>query len=200
MQAAIDHLRSDPVLSTILTDFEMRAPRWEPDGYFVLMKSIVSQQLSTKAAATIWGRFLDRFAERYPQPEVVLNMSMEQLRACGLSGQKATYLQHIATFHLEHGIQSEALSSMTDQEVIQYLTQIKGVGKWTVEMLLIFGLARPDVFPVDDLGVRQAMIRLYQLSSEDTKALYKQLRQIAEAWSPYRSYASIALWEWKDGK
>lgn len=196
MQEAIDHLHQDPILKPIVGSFERRAPTLEPDAYFILLKSIVSQQLSIKAAATIWGRFLDLFPDHYPAAHTLLEIPLEAIRGKGLSFQKAGYLQNIARFHLEQGVNNETLRTMSDAEIIQYLTQIKGVGKWTVEMLLIFSLARPDVFPVDDLGVRNAMIRLYGVTQKG-KALHAALERIAAPWSPFRSFACIALWEWK---
>ena len=104
----------------------------------------------------------------------------------------------MAAFHLEHGIDARKLGKMSNEEVIEYLTQIKGVGRWTVEMLLMFALGREDVFAVDDLGIQQAMIKLYKLDSSDKKKLKADLIRISEKWSPYRTYACRLLWDWKD--
>lgn len=168
----------------------------ESDIYFSLLSAITAQQLSGKAADTIFGRFLDLFPARYPHPRSVLKLTDTQLRGAGLSRQKSTYIQNIARFKIEHGISPEILDPMPDDNVIEYLTRIKGVGRWTVEMVLMFGLGRPDVFPVDDLGIQQAMQRLYGYRVKGAALRRKMLRQ-AECWRPHRSYVSFCLWHWK---
>ena len=124
-------------------------------------------------------------------------MSTESLRGCGLSGQKSGYMQNIARFSIEEDLSDTFLQFMSDAEVLDYVSQIKGVGKWTVEMILMFALGREDVFPIDDLGIRNAMIALYGITSEK-RALRTELDEIASKWSPYRSYACNLLWDWKD--
>jgi DNA-3-methyladenine glycosylase II len=116
----------------------------------------------------------------------------------GLSNAKANYVQNVARFTIEQGMEWKQLSKMSDEEVINYLVQIKGVGRWTVEMLLMFALARPDVFAVDDLGIQQAMIGIYRLDTTDKKKLREELFRISKKWSPYRTYACLHLWRWKD--
>ena len=194
----LDHIRQDPKIAQITKVVEIKLnPAEEIDVYHNLLASIVSQQLSIKAADTIFERFLNLFPDKYPYPEEVLKFNLDDLRLVGLSRQKATYLQNVADFALNEGITWEILSPKTDQEIIDYLTKIKGVGKWTVEMILMFNLQRPDVFPVDDLGIQQAMKMLYQLEVEG-KELRAEMVKIAENWRPYRTLACRYLWKWKD--
>jgi DNA-3-methyladenine glycosylase II len=162
-----------------------------------LIRSIISQQLSVKAASTIYGRFLDLFENNYPHPEGVIQMEPETMRGVGLSRQKSSYIKNVASFFTEEKIIKKDWSTESDHDVIKTLTQIKGVGNWTVEMILMFTLDRPDVFPVDDLGIQQAMIALYDIEAEK-KELKNRLIEISEQWRPYRTLACRYLWEWKD--
>lgn len=190
---------SDAVMEKLRRSQSLRKFTPSADIYFDLLNSIVSQQLSGKVADVIFGRFLDLFPKRYPSPELVSNIEIEKLRVCGLSNSKAHYVKNVAVFALQRGLQLEKVSSMSDQELIDYLSQIKGVGRWTAEMILIFSLNRQDVFPIDDLAIRQSMIALYNLDSE-SKTLKENLVKIADGWRPNRTLASLLLWAWKDGK
>ena len=188
-------LKKDKVLKKIVENTELVSLKEDDsDLYLSMVESILSQQLSSKAAATIIGRFKALFPENYPNAELIIGTDTEILRSAGLSGQKAGYLKSLATFHLENGISFEKLKNMSDEEIINYLLPIKGVGRWTVEMMLIFTLQRPDVFPVDDLVIRQKMIKAYVLT-ETGKELYKKLHEIASVWSPHRSLVSRFLWK-----
>ncbi len=162
-----------------------------------MLNSIVSQQLSVRAAETIFNRFCALFPDTYPIPEKLLETPVEQLRAVGLSNQKATYLKNVAAYALDNNFDNQAWDSMSDEDVMNMLTQIKGVGRWTTEMILIFTLKRPDIFPADDLGIQQAMTRLCGLTSTG-KALHSDMIMHAEIWRPYRSTACRLLWRWKD--
>ena len=162
-------------------------------------RSIMSQQLSGKAADTIIGRFRDLFPGRYPKPDALAKMSVARLRSAGVSRQKAGYLQSVARFELRHGFDHRVLRRMTDDEFIAHLTQIKGVGRWTAEMMLMFPLDRPDVFSTGDLGIQNAMKKLYGLRGHG-RALAERMTRIAEAWRPHRSAACRYLWMWKDGE
>ena len=195
----IEHLCQDPKLHAIISATEIEWPQTGEDIYFSLLRSIVFQQLSGKAASTIHGRFLDLFPEGYPYPEELLALDMPALRAVGLSRQKATYIQNVAEFFQKENLVGKDLAEKDDEAVIQYLTRIKGVGRWTVEMLLMFTLNRPDVLPLDDLGIQQAIQRAYAVE-EKGRALKSRMLEIAEAWRPYRTYASLYLWRWKDGE
>jgi DNA-3-methyladenine glycosylase II len=196
MKKAIkQHLNRDKRLAELIKTIEL--PQSNPDGdvYFALTRSIVSQQLSTKAAATIYGRFLDLFDNRYPDIETVLNFSIEELRAVGLSRQKASYIQNVATFFQRKA--AVDWLKLSDDEIIDQLTEIKGVGKWTVEMILMFTLERLDVLPLGDLAIRNRMIQLYEVTITG-RALKPELTEIAESWRPYRSVACRYLWAWGD--
>jgi len=196
MKKAIkQHLNRDKRLAELIKTIEL--PQSNPDGdvYFALTRSIVSQQLSTKAAATIYGRFLDLFDNRYPNIETVLNFSIEELRAVGLSRQKASYIQNVATFFQRKA--AVDWLKLSDDEIIDQLTEIKGVGKWTVEMILMFTLERLDVLPLGDLAIRNRMIQLYEVTITG-RALKPELTEIAESWRPYRSVACRYLWAWGD--
>ncbi len=188
----------DPILRAIIVSTpHFKKVDWQQDVYLALLESVVSQQISVKAADTIFGRFKGLFPDQYPSAELLLAKTEEELRSAGLSFQKIGYLKNVATFDLEKGITYQQLTSMTDDEIVAYLTPIKGVGRWTVEMLLIFVMGRPDVFPIDDLVVRQRMVRAYSVT-ETGKDLYKKLNEIAENWRPYRSVASRYMWRWLD--
>jgi DNA-3-methyladenine glycosylase II len=165
-----------------------------------LIASIMSQQLSTKVADVIHKRFLALYEEKEPALQQILDTPLTTLRSIGLSNAKTTYVHNVAKFCIEHDVTDRKLNVMTNEEVIDLLTQIKGVGRWTVEMLLMFTLGREDVFAVDDLGIQQSMIKLYKLDASDKKQLRERLLKISLKWSPYRTYACMYLWRWKDGK
>lgn len=156
-----------------------------------LIDSITSQQLSIKAAATIYGRVKDRCGTLNPQS--VLKVSDQDLRDCGLSWNKVSFVKDLANKILDGTIQLDKLVDMTDQEIIDHLVKVKGIGRWTAEMLLIFTFERPDVFPVDDLGIQKAMCKLYNL--RPTKTLKVRMQKIAKKWIPNRTLASRYLWK-----
>jgi DNA-3-methyladenine glycosylase II len=201
LETALNHLRQDPVLATIIA--ETPAPKvadsdWRDNLYLALLESIVSQQISVKAADAIFRKFRLLFSDGYPAPALLLAKTTDELRSAGLSFQKINYLQNVATFAQANPMDLETILQKTDDEIVAYLTPIKGVGRWTVEMLLMFVLDRPDVFPVDDLVIRQKMIRAYPVETADLKgrALVKKLHEIAENWRPYRTLACRYLWRW----
>ena len=189
----------DPVMTRLVETIPAPPPSVRNDLYLALLESVVSQQLSVRVADVIFARFCGWFTDNYPDAARVSALKTDVLRSVGLSGQKAAYIQNIAAFHLATPIMMERLSHLTDEEVIAELTQIKGVGRWTVQMLLMFPMNRPDVFPVDDLGIRQSMIALYGVT-ETGKDLYKRLHRIADAWQPHRTLACKYLWRARDGK
>ncbi|MEZ4902680.1 MAG: DNA-3-methyladenine glycosylase 2 family protein [Spirosomataceae bacterium] len=196
-----DYLISkDTVLASIIENTPtFKKTDWNKDVYLALLESIVSQQISVKAADSIFARFRGLFFDNYPHPIQLLAQTDEQLRSAGLSFQKIGYLRNVATFALEKGIDFEHLNALTDDEIVAYLTPIKGVGRWTVEMLLMFVMGREDVFPIDDLVIRQKMVKAYQLS-ETGRPLYKILHEIAGTWRPHRTLACRYLWRWKPEK
>ncbi|UKN01065.1 hypothetical protein K6119_15145 [Paracrocinitomix mangrovi] len=186
--------QADPVLAIVHDHMEREFhPTPSIDVYYYLLNSIVSQQLSVKVADVIWHRLLDLFPDRYPHSNELMNTSDEVLRSIGLSRQKIGYLKNVADFSDEYGMDFEMLDDWTDAEIIKYLSQIKGVGKWTVQMILMFPMDRPNVFPVDDLGIQTKMKHFYQLKT-DKKELRQQLEKIAENWDPFKTVASKLLW------
>lgn len=195
----IPHLSKDRKLKKLIESGRKHKLQKKKDICTYLCASIMSQQLSTKVADVIYNRFLILF-DQEPTPQRILDMPHEKLRAIGLSNAKVTYVKNVAAFELEHGMDIRKLSKMSNEEVIDYLVAIKGVGRWTVEMLLMFALGREDVFAVDDLGIQNAMIKLYRLDNSDKKVLKNKMLGISAKWSPYRTYACIHLWKWKDDK
>ena len=193
----IKHLSRDPKLADIIPKIEIPDVDTHNDIYLDLLDSIVSQQLSVKAAGTIFQRFLEIFDDLNPTPHRILELDVEVLRGCGLSYQKAGYIQNIAAYWIDNQCIKKDWMALMDDEIIAELTTIKGVGKWTVQMILMFRLNRLDVFPIDDLGIRQGMIKLYGVESKG-KELVKELTDIAEAWRPYRTMACRYVWRYKD--
>jgi DNA-3-methyladenine glycosylase II len=162
----------DPKLVNLIDAVTLPALQSD-DVYSSLIQSIVSQQLSVKAADTIHKRFLDLFPSKYPYPEFVAALDLEEMRGVGLSYQKANYIKNTANFWEEKGLLNQDWSVLSDDEIIKLLSEIKGVGKWTVQMILMFTLQRQDVLPVDDLGIQQGMYMLYDLDKENIKDLKK---------------------------
>lgn len=196
-EAARLHLSNDERLRPLVAAIQPAASQSKGDLYAELVESIIYQQLSIKAAATIHQRFLGLFPEGYPVPEALVKLDTELLRGVGLSYQKAGYVRNVAEFFLAENLIGHNWDEHEDEEILKRLTQIKGVGRWTVEMILMFTLKREDVFPMDDLGVQNSMIKLYELT-ETGKALRQRMLEIAETWRPYRSWACVYLWRWKD--
>lgn len=193
----IAHLQKDKRLAKIMgaTVHELTL---HPNIPLRMMASIMSQQLSTKVAAVIYKRFLQLFKGKEPKPQQVLDTPAETLRAIGLSNAKVSYVHNVARFCIENRITDKKLLAMRNEEIIDLLVQVKGIGKWSVEMLLMFTLGREDVFSVDDLGIQQAMIKIYKLDSSDKKAMKERMLKLSARWSPYRTYACLHLWRWKD--
>jgi 3-methyladenine DNA glycosylase/8-oxoguanine DNA glycosylase len=168
----VEHLRAaDPVLRDIVDRVGPYEGSSEPDLWWSLVDAIVSQQLSVKAAATIAGRVAALApGDERPTPAFLLSLPDETLRACGLSRAKTAYVKDLAARWLDGTLEPHRLPSLPDEEVVQHLVQVKGIGRWTAEMLLIFSLHRPDVLPVDDLGLRVAVQRAYALPDRPDRA------------------------------
>lgn len=190
---AIEALRAgDPVLAALIDRIGPIEPAHEPDLWWSLVDAIVSQQLSIKAAATILGRVAALAPDgRRPTPAEVLAAEDGALRACGLSRAKVVYAKDLAARWLDGSLEPERLPAMSDEEVIAHLVQVKGIGRWTAEMVLMFTLRRPDVLPVDDLGIRVAVQDAYGLDERPGRA---ELEALGERWRPWRSIASFYLW------
>jgi DNA-3-methyladenine glycosylase II len=194
--AALGHLsQADPVLARLIAQGRPIQPAAHEDLYLALLRAIVSQQISTKAAAAIWRKVQALFPpDGYPEPAALLLLTDEDLRAAGISRQKAGYLRAIADFAQRDQLDHAHLSQLDADAFTAHLTQIKGVGRWTAQMLQMFALDQPDVFPEGDLGIQNAMKRYYGLE-ETGRALLQRMTAIAEAWRPYRTLASKYLWQ-----
>lgn len=187
--------QKDPIMKQIIASASLEIkPTPSIDVYLDLLNSIVSQQLSTKVAKVIWNRFLDLFPDAYPHANQVLAFDISKLRSVGLSNSKANYIQNVALFSQEKAMDFDHLNKFSDEEIIAELTQIKGVGKWTVQMILMFSMDRPNVFPVDDLGIQTNMKKWYGIDLEK-KELKIKLLQISEQWAPYKTLASKYIWQ-----
>jgi DNA-3-methyladenine glycosylase II len=192
---------SDPTMAALIErvgkiDLEKRLQRRSeerpPDAYGALLRAITGQQLSTKAARTIYLRVLDIFGGQTPSPEQLLEASEAELRGAGLSGRKAEYLQDLARHVISGELELERLDELGDEEAIAEIVAVRGLGQWTAEMFLLFHLKRPDVLSGGDLGIRKAIQIEYGLEEMPTPA---QVEEIGEPWRPHRSLASLYLWE-----
>jgi DNA-3-methyladenine glycosylase II len=191
------HLQKDKRLAAILKG-DTHILTLQKNIPIRLMASIISQQLSTKVAAIIFDRFLALYPGKKPTIQKVLDTSEETLRGIGISYAKIKYIYAVANFCQVHTITDKKLAQLPDEAIIDLLVQINGVGKWTVQMLLMFSLGRENVFAVDDLGIQQAMVKLYHLDPSNKKELKAKMLSISEAWSPFKTYACLHLWRWKD--
>ena len=198
---ALAHLsRSDDVMAGLIEehgalDLEVRRRGRPADAYGALLRSIVGQQLSVKAARTIYERLLDLFDGTTPSPEQLLAADPEALRTAGLSRPKVSYIRSLAQHVVDGELHLGSLDEMSDSEVIAELTAVKGLGEWTAHMFLMFHLRRPDVLPVGDQGIRRAVERLYGL---ETIPDAETLERLGERWAPYRTLASLYLWHTLD--
>lgn len=190
---AIDALRAaDPVLAGLIDRIGPIEPAHEPDLWWSLIDAIVSQQLSIRAAATILKRVEALAPEGLrPAPADILATPDETLRACGLSRAKVLYVKDLASRWLDGSLEPHRLATLPDEEAIEHLVQVKGIGRWTAEMVLMFTLRRPDIFPVDDLGLRVAVQEAYGLPDRPGK---REMQALGERWRPWRSIASFYLW------
>jgi DNA-3-methyladenine glycosylase II len=195
MRQALTHLRnSDPILAAIIDRVGPCSIQYHEPTFQALVRSIVYQQLSGKAASTIYSRVVQSVGE--VTPERVAAKSPEELRAVGLSNQKAKYVLDLAEKTRNGVVRFQDLPNLDDAAVIEHLTQVKGVGVWTVHMFLIFALRRPDVLPTGDLGIRNAAHKAYRLRQSPKP---ERLEKLARKWRPYSSIASWYLWRSLDG-
>ncbi len=193
-RAAILHLKkADRKLAKIIERVGpyRLVPRTEGSHFDAVARAIVYQQLSGKAAATIYGRLCERYGGRPPCPEELLATPMERLREAGLSGQKSKYLIDLSNHTARNTLATERLHELPDEQVIEALTQVQGIGRWTAEMFLIFRLARPDVLPTTDLGIQKAIQRAYGLRRLPTP---ERVARIGAPWRPHATVASWYLW------
>lgn len=193
----IDHLAKDRKFQPLLEMGQIDLKK-KKNFCLHLCASIMSQQLSVAVARVIYKRFLELYAGEEPTPQQIVDTPFEKLRGIGLSNAKVNYIQNVASYALEHGMDDKKLNKMSDEEVMEFLLPIKGVGRWTVEMQLMFALGREDVFAVDDLGIQQGMAKLYKLDTTDKKAFREKMLKLSAKWKPYRTFACMHLWRWKD--
>ncbi|HEY1851712.1 MAG TPA: hypothetical protein VGG60_11855 [Candidatus Binataceae bacterium] len=191
---AIAHLkRVDPILGAVIDRVGAYSINRRPDRFHSLVQAIIFQQLAGRAAQTIFDRFVAAVGGgRFPTPDRLLAASDETMRSAGLSRGKMAYIRDLATHVNNRTLSFHRHGRMTDDEIIADLTRVRGIGRWTAEMFLMFNLHRPDVLPVDDLGVRNAVARLYGMSAPPPP---KELRVFGQRWSPYRTVASWYLWQ-----
>jgi len=194
----ITHLSNDKKLAKLIDETEPIQLKFHKNICLRLCASIMSQQLSTKVAKVIYHRFLELYDGDEPTPQQIVETSFDRLRGIGLSNAKTQYVLNVARFAIDHDLSDKRLKKMGDEEVIDLLTQIKGVGRWTVEMLLMFTLGREDLFSVDDYGIQMAMKKLYKLDDSNKREFKEKMVKIARKWAPYRTYACLFLWRWKD--
>jgi DNA-3-methyladenine glycosylase II len=192
---------SDPTMAALIervgeidlkTRLARRSEERPADAYGALLRAIVGQQLSTKAARTIYLRVVELFDGRTPAPERLLEASEEELRGCGLSGRKVEYIRDLASHVLSGELELERLDELSDEKAIEEIVAVRGLGQWTAEMFLIFHLERPDVLSGGDLGIRKAVGIEYGL---DEMPPPLRVLEIGEPWRPHRSLASLYLWE-----
>jgi DNA-3-methyladenine glycosylase II len=191
MRKAINHLKkSDPVMRSIIERVGPFRMQFSPPEFASLAESIVYQQLNGTAAATIFARFVALAGDPLT-PEGILKLTDEQMRAAGMSKQKTAYLRDLAAKTADGTLNFSQLASLTDEEIIEHLTQVKGVGVWTAHMFLMFTLKRPDILPTGDYGVQAAIKRHYKKRKLPKPHI---MEKIAKPWVPYRSIASWYLW------
>ena len=198
MHPYIAHLSKDRKLKKLIDEQGEIKLRRRKNIPLRLCASIMSQQLSVKVAEVIYKRFLNLYGKTEPTPQQIFDTPNETLRGIGLSNSKVSYIKNVAQFAIEQGMDEKKLSKMTDEEVIAYLIPIKGVGRWTVEMLLMFTLGREDVFAVDDLGIQNGMIKHFRIDNSNKKKFREDMLRKSQKWSPYRSFVCLHLWGWKD--
>jgi DNA-3-methyladenine glycosylase II len=192
MRKAINHLKkADPVMAAIIDRAGPYKMQYREPVFQTLVRSIVYQQLSGKAALTIFNRLAAAAKANPMTPEAILKLRPQKMRTLGLSKQKIVYIRELARLTRDGDIRFERLPEMEDAAIIETLTRVKGVGVWTVQMFLMFALQRPNVLPVGDLGVRAAMKKAYGLTELPKP---EEMERIAAAWHPYRSIASWYLW------
>lgn len=196
-KALLHFKKVDPILYKVAIKIEL-TKQIKPEDYFIdLVESIVSQQLSIKAADTIFGRFEKLFKNEKINPKELLTIQDQKIRKAGISFSKIKYIKGIAEAIINKQLDLKKLDSMTDEEVIGELIKLKGVGQWTAEMFLMFTLRRTDIFSAGDLGLQNAMIKIYKLKTKPTTT---ELLEISKKWSPHRTIASRILWKSLESK
>ena len=191
LKAKRELARNDPVMAKIIRAYPRVSLLRRGEPFFTLARSIVGQQISVKAAQSIWNRVAALAPEMQPRHILALSQRKRRLKAAGLSDRKVEYIVDLARHFAEGTIHPHRWGAMSDEEVIGELIQVRGIGRWTAEMFLMFNLLRPDVFPVGDLGLQKAVHLHYY---DDEKIPLDELREHGEAWRPWRSVATWYLW------
>ena len=191
------HLRRDPVMARLVKQYKLAELEKKENLFSALIYEIIGQQLSGKVARVIHSRFLGLFPrKKFPQPKDVLKLSDKKIRSCGCSWAKVKYLKSLARCVENGRLDLKSLHRVSDEEAREQLLKVKGIGPWTAEMFLIFSLHRSDIFSVGDLGLRNAVSKLYKVRKDD----FKKIEKISERWKPFRSFACRYLWESVDNK
>lgn len=192
-KSAEEHLKKDPIMRGLIE--KLPIPKWSnknEDLFQAIIENIIGQQLSSGPADIITQRFIDLFgSETFPTALEIIAMPGEKIRACGTSWAKVAYIKNFCQFVVTGKLDLKKIKFKSNEKVIEELTQVKGIGRWTAEMILIFRLQRPDVFSLGDLGLRTAVSKLYNVDREDLK----KIEEISLTWKPYRSIASRYLWK-----
>lgn len=192
-------LSTDKKLLPLLVQNEFFLEKKSP-VFIHLIRSIIGQQLSTKVATVIYERFLNLFSPKFPKLSDILDTPLLELKRIGLSKNKSQYVHNVAQFFIDNELTDKKLHKMTNDKLMQLFTQIKGIGQWSVQMMLMFVFAREDVFSVDDLGIQKAMIDIYKIKYNTKKELTQKMEKIANQWQPFKTYACLHLWHYKDTK
>ena len=186
-------MEADPILKKIIGNNSLAPHELRGNPFPSLARAIIGQQLSVKAAQSIYNKVLLSFKSKvFPSPKKLLAMPKSKLRKAGLSNSKVEYLRNLANFVISHAKEFRNLDKMSDQEIIDLLVQVKGVGVWTAEMFLMFCMGREDVFSYGDYGLKVAMRKIYRLRKIPS---VKRAKQISDKWKPYRTHASLYLWQ-----
>ncbi len=192
--AHLAHLSRDPILEQTLTPHDPCRLTMQPEIWLQVCDAVISQQLNTRVARILQQRLRQVLGAGKPRAERLREIPFDTLKGIGLSRSKTEYLRNIADYFIQEKLTDRQLQALPDEDVIESLTRIRGVGRWTAEMVLMFALGREDVFAVNDLGIRQKMTYLYGVDPSNAKVLTDNLIRISEAWRPYRSYACLYLW------
>ena len=200
IQTALDHLSdNDPIMAALIDQYPAPSFIAHTNYYQALVESIIGQQLSVKAAAAIRDRFVGLFDDAFPTPKHIIAVDVETYRSIGLSRPKARYIIDLAEHVLDGRVRFDRLDTMPNQDIIDELTTVKGIGAWTVHMFLMFCMARLDVLPVGDLGIRNAVEKNYELEFVDTSSAVENVAK-HYSWHPYESIASYYLWQSLENK
>jgi DNA-3-methyladenine glycosylase II len=198
MKPDFTYLQKDKKILAVINSIDDIVILKRQNVFINLVKSIAGQQLSVKAAASIFAKFIALLNIKKPQPKHIIALDIEAMRAVGFSYNKCNYIKNIAAFWISEKLSDKSFETLSDAEIIILLTQIKGVGAWTVQMLLMFTLARPNVFAIDDLGIQQGMALIYNWHQDDIKTLKQKMLLKSNTYSPYSTYICLCIWRYKD--